>query len=144
MTNSHSISSFHFVLSICSRNDFQFRYHILLAVVANRLVEEQPFGQMVLVVAFEDVLLLQEAKQDHRLVKDALNLLFGHPFDALLQLVIDEERKVFGRFRVQVEEVFEIGRYLLLEYLVAVERLVEESVETIFQIQQTLRCVDIL
>ena len=144
MTNSHSISSFNFVLSICSRTDFQFRYHILLAVVANRLVEEQPFGQMVLVVAFEDVLLLQEAKQDHRLVKDALNLLFGHPFDALLQLVIDEERKVFGRFRVQVEEVFEIGRYLLLEYLVAVERLVEESVETIFQIQQTLRCVDIL
>lgn len=49
--------------------------HVLLRVVRDALVGEQPSCQVLLVVALEHVLLLHEAEEDHGLVQDGLHLL---------------------------------------------------------------------
>ena len=61
-----------------------------------------------------------------------------HPLDALLELVVDEEREVLGRLLVEVDEELEVGGDHLAELLVIAERLVQEVVEAVFQIQQVL------
>ena len=61
-----------------------------------------------------------------------------HPFHALLELVVDEERQVLWRARVEVEEVLKVPGDGLLEEAVVVEGLEEEAVEARLQVQQTL------
>lgn len=60
------------------------------------------------------------------------------PFDAFLQLVVDEERQVLGRPRVQVEEVLKVAGDGLLEEPVVVERLLQEAVKAGLKVQQAL------
>lgn len=61
------------------------------------------------------------------------------PFDAFLQLVVNEERQVLGRPRVEVEEVLKVAGDGLLEEPVVVERLLQEAVEARLEVQQALR-----
>lgn len=61
------------------------------------------------------------------------------PFDAFLQLVVDEERQILGRPRVQVEEVLKVAGDGLLEEPVVVERLLQEAVEAGLEVQQALQ-----
>ena len=62
-----------------------------------------------------------------------------YPFDALLQFVVDEERQVFWRLGIEVDEVLKAAGYHLLELLVLIERLMQEMVETIIQIEEILK-----
>jgi hypothetical protein len=57
---------------------FEFRDHVLLGIIRHALVEEETLGEMLLVVALEDVLLLEETEEDKTLVEDHLNLLLRH------------------------------------------------------------------
>lgn len=61
------------------------------------------------------------------------------PFDAFLQLVVNEERQVLGRPRVEVEEVLKVAGDGLLEEPVVVERLLQEAVEARLEVQQALQ-----
>lgn len=54
----------------------ELRDHVLLWIVWDTLVAEQPAAQMLLVVPFKHILLLHEPEQHHRFVKDWLHLLF--------------------------------------------------------------------
>ena len=54
----------------------ELRNHVLLRVVRDTLVAEEPATQMLLVVPFKHILLLHEAEQHHGLVEDRLHLLF--------------------------------------------------------------------
>ena len=112
--------------------------HVLLRVVREALVEQEALGQVLLVVALEDVLLLQVAEEDHGLVEQLVDLGLGQALDALAQLVVDEEREVLGRARVQVDEVLEVGVDALPEELVVGERGAQEEVEALLQVQQRL------
>ena len=49
--------------------------HVLLRVVGDALVSEQPAGEVLLVVPLKHVLLLHEPEQHHGLVQDGLHLL---------------------------------------------------------------------
>ena len=62
----------------------------------------------------------------------------AYAFDALLELVVNEEREELGRARVQINKIFEIRVDALLEELVAVERSAQEVVETLLEIEKTL------
>ena len=57
---------------LASALGLQLRDHRFLRVVGDRLVQQQPLRQVDLVVALEDVLLLQELEQDHRLLQHYL------------------------------------------------------------------------
>ena len=61
-----------------------------------------------------------------------------HPLDALLKAIVDEERQVLGRLGIEVDEVLEVRRDHLLEEAVVAERLVQEMIEAVFQIQEAL------
>ena len=52
---------------------------------------------------------LQETEEDHGLVQHGLDLCVGEAFDALLQLVVDEEREELRTPLVQVEEVLKVA-----------------------------------
>ena len=52
--------------------------HVLLRIVGHRLVQQQSFGQVLLVVTLKDVFLLQEPEQHHGLVKDVFDFSFRH------------------------------------------------------------------
>lgn len=54
---------------------FKLGDHVLLRIVRDTLVGEEPSGQVLFVVALKDVLLLHEAEEDHGLVQDGLHLL---------------------------------------------------------------------
>jgi len=62
----------------------------------------------------------------------------SHPLHSFLQLVIDEEREVLGRARVEVQEILEVSGDRLLEQTVVVEGLLKEPVEPGLQVQQAL------
>lgn len=62
-----------------------------------------------------------------------------HPFDSFLQFVINEQREVLRRPRVEVQEILEVAGDGLFEEPVVVERLLEETVEARLQVQQTLQ-----
>lgn len=61
--------------NLSSTTHLQLGDHVLLGVVRDALVGEQPSGQVLLVVALKHVLLLHEAEEDHGLVQDGLHLL---------------------------------------------------------------------
>lgn len=54
----------------------ELRDHVLLGVIWDTLVAEQPAAQMLLVVPFKHIFLLHKPEQHHGLVKDRLHLLF--------------------------------------------------------------------
>ena len=64
--------------------------------------------------------------------------MLGETLDALLELVVDEEREILWSSRVQVDEVLEVRVDALLEQLVVVERGAQEEVEALFQVEQAL------
>ena len=61
-----------------------------------------------------------------------------HPLDALLKAIVDEERQVLGRLGIEVDEVLEVRRDHLLEEAVVAERLVQEMIEAVLQVQEAL------
>ena len=93
---------------------------------------------MLLVVTFEHVLLLQVAKEHHGLIKHVVDLLLGEALDALLEFVVDKEREVFGRARIQVDKMLEVGVDALLEKLVLVEGGAQKKVESFLEIEKAL------
>ena len=71
---------------------------------------------MLLVVMFENILFLKEMEQRHSFVQDIINVLrLRHSFVTLLELIVDENRQVLGRFQIQTEKVFEVGEDHLRE-----------------------------
>lgn len=62
-----------------------------------------------------------------------------YPFYSFLQLVIDEEREVLGRPRVEIKEVLEVACDGLFKEPIIVEGLLKETVETGLQVQQALQ-----
>lgn len=61
-----------------------------------------------------------------------------YAFASLLELVVDEQRQIFRRLVVQVQEVLEVRRDHVLEGLLVVERVMQEVIEAIFQVEQIL------
>ena len=90
----------------------------------------------------ETLTCLQEAEEDHGLVEHGLDLRVGEALDALLQLVVDEEREVLGRTLVQVEEELKVAGDGLLEEAVVVEGGAQEAVVLVLQVQQVLHVRD--
>lgn len=82
--------------------------HHFLRIVWSGFLVEKPSCQMSFVVLFESVFFLKESEQNHRFVENAFDFSIAKTFDAFLELVVDEERKVFGRPFVQVKEILEI------------------------------------
>ena len=76
--------SFQFGGELTAALCFQLGNHVLLTVITDRFVEEQAFGQVLLVVSLKHILLLQETEQHHCLVEDCLNLLLTHAPHSLL------------------------------------------------------------
>ena len=71
---------------------------------------------MLLVVMFENILFLKEMEQRHSFVQDIINVLrLRHSFVTLLELIVDENRQVLGRFQIQTEKVFQVGGHHLRE-----------------------------
>lgn len=58
-----------------------------------------------------------------------------HPLYSLLQFVVYEEWQVFRGAGVQVKEVLKISSNSLFEESIIIERLLEETVKTGFQVQ---------
>lgn len=63
----------------------------------------------------------------------------AHPFYSFFQFVINEEREVLGRARVEVKEVLKVASNSLFEEPVIIEGLLKETVETRLEVQQTLQ-----
>ena len=82
--------------------------HHFLRIVGGGFLIEKPSCQMSFVVLFECIFFLKKSEQNHRLVKNAFDFSIAQAFHAFLELVVDEERKVFGRPFVQIQEVLEI------------------------------------
>lgn len=90
-----------------------------------------------------------ELQWDKILIKQACDICYfdlcpvrihgrAHPFYSFLQFVINEEREVLRRARVEVEEVLKITSNCLFKKPVIVKRFLEEAVKTRLQVQQTL------
>jgi hypothetical protein len=61
-----------------------------------------------------------------------------YSFDAFFELLVDEQRQVFGALVVQVDEVLEIAVDFLLEHFVFEKRSTQKVVEAFFEVEQTL------
>ena len=77
---------------------------------------------MLLVILLKHILLLKVSEQHHDLVQDALNVVVGHPLQALAQLVIHKQADELWAALTQIDEGLKAMIQHILEGLVIVER----------------------
>ncbi len=65
--------------------------------------------------------------------------MLANPLDAFTQSVINKEREIFRRFRVEVDEVFKVRWDHLFKQSIVIERLMKEMIKSILKIQQALQ-----
>lgn len=102
---------------------------------------------MLFVVLLEYVFLRDESEQGHDFVKDLLSLFFAS-LETLSEFFIDKERNVFGRSRVNVDEIFErlnnissvkLRAYIIqgpLELLVIIKGVYKNAVVLLLQLKE--------
>mmetsp|Transcript_23744 Transcript_23744/g.77363 ORF Transcript_23744/g.77363 Transcript_23744/m.77363 type:complete len:746 (+) Transcript_23744:257-2494(+) len=116
--------------------------HRALDVVRDGAAAEQPLGEVLLVVLFEDVLLLQVAEEHHHLVEHCLDLVLRRAAHALAHLLVDKEGDVLGRALVEVDEVLEGRVQRVEEGLVSTEGALDDALVLVSQREQSLDKLD--
>jgi hypothetical protein len=61
-----------------------------------------------------------------------------HVFATFFEIVVQEHSQILRVFGVQIEEMSEIVLNCPLEFFVVVERLLQEGVELVFELQEVL------
>jgi hypothetical protein len=104
---------------------------------------------MLFVIAFKNVLVLQEFEQNHGLVQVAFNFAVRQLkqvsnylyirgtdiFAALFEVVVQEDGQILGIFGVKIKEECEVVLDCPLEVLVVSKRLLHECVKLVFEVQ---------
>ena len=117
---------------------FELGDHRALAVVRDGAPAEEAFGEVLLVILLEDVLLLKVSEEHHHLVEDGVHLLLRSALHPLAHLLVDKERNVLWRSLVQVDKLLEGFVERVIALLVARERALDDGVVLVPQRQQPL------
>mmetsp|Transcript_36597 Transcript_36597/g.104584 ORF Transcript_36597/g.104584 Transcript_36597/m.104584 type:complete len:481 (+) Transcript_36597:201-1643(+) len=114
----------------------QLRDHALFCLVADAPAREQAPGQVLLVEALEDVLVLQEAEDRDDLLEARVDLhVAGHALEAFPEHVVHEQGEVLRSASVLVQEGLERLLQRQLEVLVLFEGLAHEDVVLLLEQQ---------
>ena len=111
----------------------EFTDHQLLRLVGSRFVVEQSVGEVSLVVEFEGIFFFDESEEIDHFAQKSLHFGVGDSFEAVLELVVDEEREVFRRSRIQVQEVLEVATDDLKKVIVEKNRHLRLRLKTSMQ-----------
>mmetsp|Transcript_92680 Transcript_92680/g.299819 ORF Transcript_92680/g.299819 Transcript_92680/m.299819 type:complete len:276 (-) Transcript_92680:625-1452(-) len=127
----------------------QLRNHALLRLVTGAAARQQTPRQVLLVVALEDILVLEEAEDGHHLLQARIDLhVARHALQTPAEHVVDEEREVLGRARVPVQEGLEGLLESQLEVLALFEGFLDELVVLLLEGEDPLdvgdRVLDLL
>lgn len=74
------------------------------------------------------------------MLADLNGFLAPYRLEALLELVVDVQRQELGALWRLVDEELEVGLDLLLEVLVLLERVDEEVIEAVLELDEVLNC----
>lgn len=124
---------------LLSALDLQLGDHLVLRVVADGQLVQQPLRQRRLVEVEEDILVLQVSEEANRLGEEGGRLLLRLAFQPALHLHVRVDRQVLGAAGVAVEHVLQPAVPRALERGVEFEARRHAGVELLLQREERLR-----
>mmetsp|Transcript_6711 Transcript_6711/g.16301 ORF Transcript_6711/g.16301 Transcript_6711/m.16301 type:complete len:552 (+) Transcript_6711:1193-2848(+) len=110
--------------------------HLLLGLLGEAALVEQTLRQMLFVVVFEDVLVLQESEDGDDLLQLGLNVRIRQTLHSLLEELVNVEREELCSAGVLVDETLERRLEAGLELLGLAEGLLDKRVVLLLEVEQ--------